>query len=119
MKPVCLGKKNYLFYSSEQVTKNMSLIYSIIENRLHLVEYIADILRKLVSSDADYMAILPMNIDNNLIINRKYNSMWAIIPLQGLQPYSECFLWTQSYITSILWRTEKCGPHFILNHYLQ
>lgn len=66
MKPVCLGRKNYLFCGSEQAVKNTSLIYSIIEsckmNGLHLVKYIADVLRKLVSGDTDYMALLPMNI---------------------------------------------------------
>lgn len=66
MKPVCLGRKNYLFCGSEQAAKNTSLIYSIIEsckmNGLRPVKYIADVLRKLVSGDTDYMALLPMNI---------------------------------------------------------
>ncbi|MCG4758905.1 transposase domain-containing protein [Bacteroides eggerthii] len=31
-------------------------------NGLRLVKYIADVLRKLVSGDTDYMALLPMNI---------------------------------------------------------
>ena len=67
MKPVCLGRKNYLFCGSEQAAKNTSLIYSIIEsckmNGLRPVKYIADVLRKLVSGETDYMALLPMNID--------------------------------------------------------
>lgn len=66
MKPVCLGRKNYLFCGSEQAAKNTSLIYSIIEsckmNGLRPVKYIADVLRKLVSGETDYMALLPMNI---------------------------------------------------------
>lgn len=66
MKPICLGRKNYLFCGSEQAAKNMSLIYSIIESckmsRLRPVKYIADVLRKLISGDTDYMALLPMNI---------------------------------------------------------
>ena len=66
MKPVCLGRKNYLFCGSEQAAKNTSLIYSIIEsckmNRLRSVKYIADVLRKLISDETDYMALLPMNI---------------------------------------------------------
>jgi transposase len=66
MKPICLGRKNYLFCGSEQAAKNASLIYSIIGsckmNGLRLVKYIADVLRKLVSGDTDYMALLPMNI---------------------------------------------------------
>lgn len=45
---------------------NTSLIYSIIENckknGLCPVKYIADVLRKLVSGDMDYMVLLPMNI---------------------------------------------------------
>lgn len=72
MKPICLGRKNYLFCGSEQAAKNASLIYSIIGsckmNGLRLVKYIADVLRKLVSGDTDYMALLPMNIGN------KFNS---------------------------------------------
>lgn len=68
MKPICLGRKNYLFCGSEQAAKNASLIYSIIGsckmNGLRLVKYIADVLRKLVSGDTDYMALLPMNIGN-------------------------------------------------------
>lgn len=66
MKPVCLGRKNYLFCGSEQATKNMSLIYSIIEscmmNGFHTVKYIAGVLRKLISDETDYMALLPTNI---------------------------------------------------------
>lgn len=66
MKPICLGRKNYLFCGSEQAAKNTSLIYSIIEsckmNGLRPVKYIADVLRKLISGDTDYMALLPMNI---------------------------------------------------------
>ena len=55
-----------LFCGSEQAAKNTSLIYSIIEsckmNGLRPVKYIADVLRKLVSGETDYMALLPMNI---------------------------------------------------------
>lgn len=47
MKPVCLGRKSYLFCGSEQAAKNTSLIYSIIEsckmNGLRPVKYIADV----------------------------------------------------------------------------
>lgn len=43
MKPVCLGRKNYLFCGSEQAAKNTSLIYSIIKSckmhRLRPVKY--------------------------------------------------------------------------------
>lgn len=49
-----------------RLLKKISLIYSIIEsckmNRLHSVKYITDVLRKLLSGDTDYMALLPMNI---------------------------------------------------------
>ncbi len=66
MKPICLGRKNYLFCGSEQAAKNTSLIYSIIEsckmNGLRPVKYIADVLRKLISGETDYTALLPMNI---------------------------------------------------------
>lgn len=70
MKPICLDRKNYLFCGSEQAAKNTFLIYSIIEsckmNGLRLVKYIADVLRKLISGETDYMALLPMNIAKQL-----------------------------------------------------
>lgn len=48
MKPICLGRKNYLFCGSEQCARNASLIYSIIEtckmNGLRPVKYIAEVL---------------------------------------------------------------------------
>lgn len=66
MKPVCLGRKNYLFCGSEKAVRNASLIYSIIEsckmNGLRPVKYIVDVLWKLASGEADYMALLPINI---------------------------------------------------------
>lgn len=66
-KPICLGRKNYLFFGSEQAAKNMSLVYSIIEsckmNGLCPVKYIADVLQKLIYGNTDYIALLPMNID--------------------------------------------------------
>lgn len=66
MKPICLGRKNYLLCGSEQAAKNTSLIYSIIEsckmNELCPVKYIADVLRILISGETDYVALLPMNI---------------------------------------------------------
>lgn len=62
----CLRRKNYLFCGFERAAKNTSLIYSIIESckmdGLRPVKYIADVLRKLVSGETDYMALLPMNI---------------------------------------------------------
>ena len=70
MKPIYLGRKNYLFYGSEQAAKNTSLIYSFIEsykmNRIRSVKYIADVLRKLVSGETDNMTLLPMNIAKQL-----------------------------------------------------
>lgn len=66
MKPICLGRNNYLFCGSEAAAKNTSLIYSIIEtckmNGLRPVKYIADVLRKLVAGETDYAALLPINI---------------------------------------------------------
>ena len=45
MKPICLGRKNYLFFGSEQAAKNTSLVYSIIEsckmNGLRPVKYLS------------------------------------------------------------------------------
>ena len=53
MKPICLGRNNYLFCGAEPGAKNTSLLYSIIEtckmNGLRPVKYIADVLRKLVA----------------------------------------------------------------------
>lgn len=50
MKPICLGRKNYLFCGSEKAAKNTSLIYSLIKtckmNVLRLVKYIADVFKK-------------------------------------------------------------------------
>lgn len=54
-------------------------------NGLRRVKYIADVLRKLISGETDYIALLPMNIiKNNLIINQKYNSIWVTIPSKVL-----------------------------------
>lgn len=53
-------------------------------NGLRRVKYIADVLRKLISGETDYIALLPMNIGNNLIINQKYNSIWVTIPSKVL-----------------------------------
>ena len=53
-------------------------------NGLRRVKYIADVLRKLISGETDYIALLPMNIANNLIINQKYNSIWVTIPSKVL-----------------------------------
>lgn len=67
MKPICLGRKNYLFYGSEQAVKNASLICSIIGckmNELRPVKYIANVLWKLAFSGTDYMALLLINIIN-------------------------------------------------------
>lgn len=64
MKPICLGRKNYLFCGSEKAAKNTSLIYSLIEtckmNGIRPVKYIAEVLRKLVAGETDYEALLPV-----------------------------------------------------------
>ncbi|MFK1815316.1 transposase [Bacteroides fragilis] len=66
MKPICLGRKNYLFCGSEKAAKNTSLIYSLIEtckmNGLRPVKYLANVLRKLIGSETDYTSLLPVNI---------------------------------------------------------
>ena len=65
MKPA-FGKKELFVLWFLCRAKNMSLIYSIIEsckmNGLRPVKYIADVLRKLVFDNTDYMSLLPMNI---------------------------------------------------------
>ena len=67
MKPICMGRKNYLFCGSELGAKNASMLYSIIEtckmNGLRPVKYIAEILTKLTAGETNYMSLLP--IDNN------------------------------------------------------
>lgn len=66
MKPICLGRNNYLFCGSEPGAMNAFLLYSIIEtckmNGLRPVKYIADVLRKLVAGETNYAALLPINI---------------------------------------------------------
>ena len=66
MKPICLGRKNYLFCGSEKAAKNTSLIYSLIEtckmNGLRPVKYLANVLRKLIGRETDYTSLLPVNI---------------------------------------------------------
>lgn len=65
MKPVCMGRKNYLFCGSVLGAKNASIIYSIIEtckmNDIRPVKFIAEVLRKLAEGQTDYMALLPIN----------------------------------------------------------
>lgn len=65
MKPICMGRKNYLFCGSEQGAKNASMLYSIIEtckmNGLRPVKYIAEILTKLTAGETNYMSLLPIN----------------------------------------------------------
>lgn len=65
MKPVCMGRKNYLFCGSVLGTKNASILYSIIEtckmNEIRPVKFIAEVLRKLAKGQTDYMALLPIN----------------------------------------------------------
>lgn len=65
MKPICMGRKNYLFCGSELGAKNASMLYSIIEtckmNGLRPVKYIAEILTKLTAGETNYMSLLPIN----------------------------------------------------------
>ena len=65
MKPICMGRKNYLFRGSELGAKNASMLYSIIEtckmNGLRPVKYIAEILTKLTAGETNYMSLLPIN----------------------------------------------------------
>ena len=65
MKPICMGRKNYLFCGSELGAKNASMLYSIIEtckmNGLRPVKYIAEILTKLTAGEINYMSLLPIN----------------------------------------------------------
>ena len=65
MKPICMGRKNYLFCGSELGVRNASMLYSIIEtckmNGLRPVKYIAEILTKLTAGETNYMSLLPIN----------------------------------------------------------
>ena len=70
MKPICMGRKNYLFCGSELGAKNASMLYSIIEtckmNGLRPVKYIAEILTKLTAGETNYMSLLPINNNKEL-----------------------------------------------------
>lgn len=67
MKPVCMGRKNYLFCGSELGAKNAAMVYSIIEtckmNGIRPVKYIAQVLREICQGEENYAALLPINID--------------------------------------------------------
>lgn len=67
MKPICMGRKNYLFCGSELGAKNASMLYSIIEtckmNGVRPVKYIAKILTKLATGETNYMSLLPIKTD--------------------------------------------------------
>lgn len=66
MKPVCIGRNNYLFCGSERAAKDTALIYSIIEtcklNGIRPVKYIKEVLTKIVQGNKDYKALLPVYI---------------------------------------------------------
>jgi len=64
MKPVALGRKNYLFTGSERGGKAAATLYSLVEsakaNQLNPYEYLKDVLQKLPSAtDNDLTELLP------------------------------------------------------------
>ncbi len=67
MKPIALGRKNYLFVGSERGGQAAAVYYSIVETcknfNINPLEYLTDILSQLPNckTDEDYAALLPSN----------------------------------------------------------
>ena len=66
MKPICLGRNNYLFLGSEKSAKHASLIYSLIEtckmNAVKPVKYLERVFNELSNGATNYEALLPMSL---------------------------------------------------------
>ena len=52
-------------YQRVRAKNGISIVNYCKINGLRRVKYIADVLRKLISGETDYIALLPMNITNN------------------------------------------------------
>ena len=62
IRPVVIGRKNYLFAGSDQGAENAAIVYSIIEsakqNGLNTYQYLSDILAKLPNTNKEYLFTL-------------------------------------------------------------
>ena len=64
MKPVALGRKNYLFTGSQRGGEAAAVLYSIVEtakaNKLNVLEYLTDVLQRLsTATDETLKDLLP------------------------------------------------------------
>ncbi len=65
MRPVALGRKNYMTCGSHRGAEHAAFMYTIVEsckmNGIRPVQYIEDVLRRLSYGETDYGALLPTN----------------------------------------------------------
>lgn len=67
MKPVTIGRKNYIFVGSERGGMAAAIYYSLVETyknyQINPLEYLTDILTRLpdYKTEEDYQALLPKN----------------------------------------------------------
>jgi hypothetical protein len=66
MKPICLGRNNYLFLGPEKSARHASLIYSLIEtckmNAVKPVKSLERVFNEIASGATNYEALLPMHL---------------------------------------------------------
>lgn len=69
MKPVVLGRKNYMNYGSNQGASNGAYMYTLVESckmsGTSTVAYIKDVLCSLIKGETDYLQLIPCNWVNN------------------------------------------------------
>lgn len=69
MKPVVLGRKNYMNYGSHQGASNGAYMYTLVESCKMSggspVAYIRDVLHSLIKGETDYLQLIPCNWVNN------------------------------------------------------
>ena len=69
MKPVVLGRKNYMNYGSHQGASNGAYMYTLVESCKMSggspVAYIKDVLCSLIKGETDYLQLIPCNWVNN------------------------------------------------------
>jgi len=66
MKPIALGRKNYLFVGSDKGGETASILYSILEtcklNQVEPLAYLTDVLTRLpITSESELKSLLPYN----------------------------------------------------------
>jgi hypothetical protein len=69
MKPVVLGRKNYIDHGFHQGASNGAYMYTLVENfkmsGTSPVTYIKDVLCSLINGETDYLQLIPCNWINN------------------------------------------------------